>query len=64
MKKNGTKPYTVKWSGPYPTCDICEEAEARYDGQTVYKKWAYMCQNCYIEVGVGLGLGLGQELVK
>ena len=56
-----------------PDCDICiklksraatgEAMKAKYDGKTKVGSWAYMCQECFEELGVGLGIGKGQVLV-
>jgi hypothetical protein len=46
-----------------PQCDICKERIGAYDGKTTYGPWAYMCEECFEEVGLGLGLGVGQKLI-
>ena len=46
-----------------PQCNICECAEAKYDGKTTQGTWAYMCESCFQRHGVGLGVGSGQRLV-
>lgn len=46
-----------------PTCDICANATAAYDGLTWLGPWAYMCEGCFTKYGTGLGLGVGQRLV-
>ncbi len=46
-----------------PTCDICDQQKATYDGKTIHGPWAFMCEMCFALHGKGLGLGLGQKLV-
>jgi len=46
-----------------PKCDICKQRDAHYDGKTRLGPWAYMCLQCFGELGVGLGVGKGQELI-
>lgn len=47
-----------------PTCDICKDRPAEYDGKTVMGPWAYMCGVCWREIGIGkLGTGFGQRLI-
>lgn len=53
----------VKWQGKLPTCDICSDVQATYDGKTVKGGWAYMCYDCFVLLGVGIGLGRGQKLI-
>lgn len=43
-------------------CNFCKTEEAAYDGKTIYGPWAFMCKNCFAQVGTGLGLGKGQKL--
>ncbi len=45
-----------------PKCDVCGKP-AMYDAKTIHGPWAYLCQNCFKEVGVGLGLGKGQKII-
>ena len=52
----------------YPSttkCDLCENAlrqfDTFYDGNTVYKRWAWICKECWQYYGMGIGTGLGQE---
>ena len=47
-----------------PTCDICKQKDAIYDGRTQMGSWAYMCNDCFAKYGVGLGTGKGQYLKK
>ena len=46
----------------YPRCDFCG-LQAKYDGATIFRAWAYMCVPCFAEYGIGLGLGKGQALI-
>jgi len=50
-----------------PDCDFCPKSKpkkAKYDGQTRFGAWAYMCQKHWEFNGIGkLGMGLGQKLV-
>ena len=43
-------------------CDICQckYTDKVYDARTVYGYWAFMCEDCYDELGKGLGVGKGQ----
>lgn len=36
------------------TCDICNKSKAIIDGKTKMGPWAYMCKDCFNEVGTGL----------
>lgn len=53
----------------YPDCDVCKtttgrKREAHYDARTIGGPWAYMCNDCWLSVGIGqLGTGYGQRLV-
>lgn len=46
-----------------PPCSFHPDVPAEYDGKTKSGPWAYMCQACFVRVGVGLGLGRGQTLI-
>ena len=47
-------------------CDICDrpDLDIIVDGKTIHGPWAWMCVDCYREVGVGLGLGRGQLFIQ
>ena len=48
-----------------PNCQFCGDAKipAEYDAKTIFGgRWAYLCAECYADVGVGLGIGLGQRV--
>jgi len=46
-----------------PKCDLCQNADAQFDGKTTFGPWAYMCDECWTTNGVGkLGMGYGQKL--
>jgi len=44
-------------------CDICKAAftDVVYDGKTLHGPWAFMCEDCFQDLGVGLGTGRGQK---
>lgn len=50
-----------------PPCDFCKgqglDVPAKYDGQTTFGLWAYMCGAHYSKFGMGLGTGVGQKLI-
>lgn len=43
-------------------CQVCKERTAKFDGKTINGPWAYMCIDCFIDLGVGLGTGKGQAI--
>ena len=47
-----------------PLCQITHEVPrpASYDAKTTSGPWAYLCEDCFQEMGVGLGTGKGQRL--
>lgn len=54
----------IQWHGPVPeSCDICGEpvADEFIDGVTQYRRWAFMCDECWRVIGCGLGPGRGQR---
>jgi len=50
-----------------PECNFCVEfgnpKPAKYDGKTIFRVWAYMCEEHFKKYGIGLGLGKGQRLI-
>ena len=61
-----TKAHTEVKVPELPKCDFCKrsgkDAEAIYDGKTIFDAWGYMCQEHFDLYGMGLGLGKGQRL--
>jgi hypothetical protein len=51
-----------------PDCDFCKKTgggrKAKYDGKTVFGKWAFMCEEHFYCYGIKLGTGWGQILVS
>jgi hypothetical protein len=45
-----------------PTCEFCLD-RAEYQGQTSFRKQAYMCARHFRQHGRGVGDGLGYRLV-
>jgi len=49
-------------------CAFCDmdgvDREATYDGRTVYRSWAFMCDTHWVACGPGdTGVGNGQKLI-
>jgi len=68
-QKELTKNWTEITMEVLPLCDYCKLEAARYDGETVSKRWAYMCDDCFsifasVRLKRGLGIGIGQRLVE
>lgn len=66
MARQGTEAIMFR----IPECDIHKydkgkyDVPAEYDAKSKQGPWAYMCQECFDEVGPGqLGTGYGQKLV-
>jgi len=62
-----TKAHTEVKVSKLPKCGFCKrygkDAEAIYDGKTIFDAWGYMCQDHFDLYGIGLGLGKGQRLI-
>ncbi len=45
-------------------CDVpgCQK-RAEYDSKTKFGGWAYLCDNCYRQLGLPLGLGTAQKII-
>jgi hypothetical protein len=51
-----------------PKCDIClshgVEKDAVYEAKTTFGPWAFLCEECFNEVGISLNMGLGRRIIS
>ncbi|GAI16749.1 unnamed protein product [marine sediment metagenome] len=57
----GMDPTTEVYVQELPKCSFCD-AQALYNGRTIFGAWGYMCEGHFQLYGIGLGTGKGQKL--